>query len=84
MYQFMSILMNAYLDGLQLSNIYNLTYLRAFEKALAEERKDVIGEATTTVMSAGNKGTLFSNKLESIYNRWLNNVDKELEARTEI
>lgn len=80
MYQFMSILMNAYLDVLQLSNIYNLTYLRAFEKALAEGRKDVIGEATTTVMSAGNKGTLLPNKLESTYNRWLNNVDIELEA----
>jgi len=80
MYQFMSILMNAYLDALQLSNIYNLTYLRAFEKAVAEGRKDVIGEATTTVMSAGNKGTLLPNKLESTYNRWLNNVDIELEA----
>jgi polyhydroxyalkanoate synthase len=76
----MSILMNAYLDVLQLSNIYNLTYLRAFEKALAEGRKDVIGEATTTVMSAGNKGTLLPNKLESTYNRWLKNVDIELEA----
>ena len=80
MYQFMSILMNAYLDALQLSNIYNLTYLRSFEKAVAEGRKDVIGEATTTVMSAGNKGTLLPNKLESTYNRWLNNVDIELEA----
>ena len=80
MYQFMSILMNAYLDALQLSNIYNLTYLRAFEKALAEGRKDVIGEATTTVMSVGNKGTLLPNKLESTYNRWLNNLDIELEA----
>ena len=80
MYQFMSILMNAYLDALQLSNIYNLTYLRAFEKAVAEGRKDVIGEATTTVMSAGNKGTLLPNKLESTYNTWLNNLDIELEA----
>jgi len=71
--------MNAYLDGLQLSNIYNLIYLRAFEKAVAEETKDVLGEETTAVMSTGNKGIFFSNKLESTYNRWLNNVDKELE-----
>ncbi len=80
MYQFMSILMNAYSDGLQLSNIYNLIYLRAFEKAIAEEMKDVLGEGTTTVMSAGNKGTLLPKNLESTYNRWLNNVDIELEG----
>lgn len=79
MYHFMSILMNAYLDGLQLSNIYNLIYLRAFEKAVAEERKDVLREENT-VMSTNNKGTLFLNKLESIYNRWLNNVYKELKG----
>ncbi|MDQ3968984.1 MAG: alpha/beta fold hydrolase [Thermoproteota archaeon] len=75
----MSILMNAYLDGLQLSNIYNLSYLRAFEKAVAEEREDVHGEETT-VMNTGNRGTFFPNKLESTYNRWLNNVDIELEG----
>ena len=77
---FVSILMNAYLDGLQLSSIYNLIYLRAFEEAVAEQRMDVFGEeTTTTVMSTANRGTLFSNKLELTYNRWLNNVDKELE-----
>src|SRR5215218_1889978 len=79
MNQFMSILINAYLNGLRLSNTYNLIYLRAFEKAIAEERKDVIGEAAT-VMGTGNKGTLFPNKAESTYNRWLNNVDHELEG----
>jgi polyhydroxyalkanoate synthase len=75
----MSILINPYLNGFRLLNTYNLIYLRAFEKAIAEERKDVIGEATT-VMDAGNKGTLFPNKVESTYNRWLNNVDHELEV----
>jgi polyhydroxyalkanoate synthase subunit PhaC len=79
MYQFMSILMNAYLDGLQLLNIYNLTYLRAFEKAVAEGRKDVLGEVTA-IRSTDNKGTLLPNKLESTYNTWLNNLDIELEA----
>src|SRR5215211_3328545 len=79
MNQFMSILMNTYLDGLRLWNIYNLTYLRAFEKAVAEERNDVIGEATTET-TAGSRGILSPNKLESTYNRWLINVDKELEG----
>jgi polyhydroxyalkanoate synthase subunit PhaC len=68
---------NAYLNGLRLSNIYNLIYLRAFEKAVAEERKD---EEATTVIHSGNKGTPFPDKLESIYNRWLENVDNELEG----
>lgn len=71
--------MNAYLDGLQLSSIYNLIYLRAFDEAVAEQRMEVFGKETTTVMSTANRGTLFSNKLELTYNRWLNNVDKELE-----
>lgn len=79
MNQFMSILMKAYLDGLRLSNIYNLIYLQAFEKAVAEERKDVIGEATNAT-SAGNRGILSPNNIESTYNRWLKNVDKELEG----
>jgi polyhydroxyalkanoate synthase subunit PhaC len=78
MNQLMSILMKAYLDGLRLSNIYNLSYLQAFEKAVAEDRKDVIGEATTA-KSDGNTGILSLNKIESTYNRWLKNVDKELE-----
>src|SRR5918994_2061034 len=79
MNQFMSILMKAYLDGLRLSNIYNLIYLQAFEKAVAEERKDVIREATNAT-SAGNRGILSPNNIESTYNRWLKNVDKELEG----
>ena len=79
MNQFMSILMKAYLDGLRLSNIYNLIYLQAFEKAVAEERKDVIGESTNAT-SAGNRGILSPNNIESTYNRWLKNVDKELEG----
>jgi polyhydroxyalkanoate synthase len=70
---------NAYLNGLRLSNIYNLIYLRAFEKAVAEEGKDEEA-ATTTVMHSVNKGTPFPDKLKSIYNRWLENVDNELEG----
>src|SRR5919198_6243301 len=78
MNQFMLTPINAYLNGLRLSNIYNLIYLRAFEKAVAEEGKDE--ETTTTVMHSGNKGTPFPDKLESIYDRWLENVDNELEG----
>ena len=79
MNQFMSILMKTYLDGLRLSNIYNRVYLQAFEKAVGEEGKDVGGEATTAG-SAGNREMILSpNQIESTYNRWLKNVDKELE-----
>jgi hypothetical protein len=83
MNKFASILMNAYLDGLRLSNSYNMIYLEAFQKALAENGKknDVIGEATTTpALNTGNRrGILPSNMLESVYNNWLRNVDKDLE-----
>ena len=81
MYQFMSILMNAYLDSPStIEYIQPDPTCELLKKPLQKEGKDVIGEATTTVMSAGNKGTLLPNKLESTYNRWLNNVDIELEA----
>jgi polyhydroxyalkanoate synthase len=57
--------------------MYYLTYLRTFEKAVKEEREDVI-EAT---MGGGGKGTISSsNRLELIYNRWLKNTDEQLEV----
>lgn len=78
MNQFMSNLMKAYLDGLRLSNIYNLIYLQAFQKALADKSKDVFREATTDT-DTSSRGIPSPNMIESIYNRWLKNVDKELE-----
>jgi polyhydroxyalkanoate synthase len=71
--------MNAYLYGYRLLNIYNLIYLKAFERAVVEERKGGSGEATTD-MSARNRGSLSTNNIESKYDRWLKNVDKELEG----
>ena len=80
MSQFISTLMKAYLEGFRLSNIYNLIYMQAFEKAVVDESKEVIGEATTADVSASNRGILSPNRVvESTYNRWLKNVDKELE-----
>lgn len=76
MNQFTSTFFDAYLDGLGLANTYNSIYLRAFEKAVEEEREDVI-EAT---MGGGYKGTISSNRLESIYNRWLKKTDEQLEG----
>jgi polyhydroxyalkanoate synthase len=72
----MSTSYNAYLYGIRLMNIYNAIYLRAFQKTVEEEREEVI-EAT---MGGGSKGTIADNLMESIYNRWLKNVDDELEV----
>ena len=77
--RFMSMLTNAYLNSLQILNIYNLKYLRAYSKAITEERNGEIGDATV-VIHAGNKETPFQNTVELTYNRWLNNVDHELEG----
>lgn len=76
MNQSASTFLDTYLYGLRLTNVYNSIYLRAFEKAVEEEREDII-EAT---MGGGSKGTISSNVLESVYNKWLKNADKELEA----
>lgn len=76
MSQFILTLVDVYLNGLRLANTYNSIYLRAFEKAVEEDREDVI-EAT---MGGGGKGTLGPNWLESIYNRWLKNADEQLEV----
>ncbi len=76
MNQLTSTFLDACLYGLKLANIYNSIYLQAFQKAVTEERDDVI-EAT---MRGGGKGTISYNTLESIYNKWLKNVDEELEA----
>ena len=76
MNQSASILFDAYLYGLRLVNMYNSVYLRAFEKAVEEERENVIEAA----MGGGGKGTISSNTLESIYNRWLKNADEQLEV----
>lgn len=76
MNQLTSTFLDACLYGLKLSNIYNSVYLRAFQKAVTEERKGVIEAA----MGGGGKGTISYNTVESIYNKWLKNVDEELEA----
>jgi polyhydroxyalkanoate synthase len=76
MSQYTSTCFDAYLHGLRLANTYNSIYLRAFQKAVEEEREEVI-DAT---MGGGGKGTLGANWLESIYYRWLKNSDEELEA----
>ena len=73
------ILMNAYFYGLRLSNIYNLIYLEAFRKALAEGREHGGGEMTSAV-NAGNMRSLSQNNWKSTYDSWLKNVDKDLEA----
>jgi polyhydroxyalkanoate synthase len=71
-----STLFDTYLNGLRLANMYNSIYLRAFQKAVEEEREDVV-EAT---MGGGGKGTISPNMLESIYNKWLKNADEQLEV----
>lgn len=76
MNQYISTSIDAYLHGLRLLNKYNSIYLRAFQKAVEEEREEVV-EAT---MGGGGKGTLLHNTMESIYNKWLKNTDDELEA----
>ena len=76
MSQLASTFIDAYLNGLRLANICNTIYLRAFEKAVEEEREDAI-EAT---MGGGAKGTISPNMLESTYNKWLKNVDEGLEV----
>lgn len=76
MSQLASTFIDAYLNGLRLTNMYNTIYLRAFEKAVEEEREDAI-EAT---MGGGAKGTISPNMLESTYNKWLKNVDEGLEV----
>jgi polyhydroxyalkanoate synthase len=57
-------------------NRYNSIYLRAFQKAVEEEREEVV----ETTMGGGGKGTVSQNMMESIYNKWLKNTDDELEA----
>ncbi len=76
MSQLASTFIDAYLNGLRLTNIYNTIYLTAFEKAVEEEREDAI-EAT---MGGGAKGAISPNMLESTYNKWLKNVDEGLEV----
>ena len=73
------ILMNAYFYGLRLSNIYNLIYLEAFRKALAEGREHGGGEMTSAV-NAGTMRSHSQNNWKSTYDSWLKNVDKDLEA----
>lgn len=74
--KYVAISIEAYLHGLRLANMYSSIYLRAFEKAVEDERDDAI-EAT---MGGRGKGMLGFNWLESIYNKWLKNADDELEA----
>ncbi len=76
MSQLASTFIDAYLNGLRLTNIYNTIYLTAFSKAVEEEREDAI-EAT---MGGGAKGAISPNMLESTYNKWLKNVDEGLEV----
>lgn len=78
MNQSASTFLNTYLYGLRLANVYNSIYLQAFQKAVTEEREDVT-EATMEGEGEG-KGTISYNMIESIYSRWLKNVDEELEA----
>jgi polyhydroxyalkanoate synthase subunit PhaC len=80
MQQLMVSFMDAYFSGLRLSNTYNLVYLRAFERILAEQSREITEAATTAVTSADIIGIHFVKKLESMYNSWLKNVDKELET----
>jgi polyhydroxyalkanoate synthase subunit PhaC len=72
-----STFLDTYLYGLRLANVYNSIYLQAFQKAVREEREDVT-EATMG-REGGGKGTISYNMIESIYSRWLKNVDEELE-----
>jgi polyhydroxyalkanoate synthase len=76
MKQFTSPFFTPYLDSFRLANTYNSLYLRAFEKAVEEEREDVI-EAT---MGGGYRGTIPSNRIESLYNKWLKKTDEQLEV----
>jgi polyhydroxyalkanoate synthase len=75
--QSVSTFLDIYLYGLRLANVYNSIYLQAFQKAVTEEREDV---TEATMGGEGSKGTISYNMIESIYSRWLKNVDEELEA----
>ncbi len=69
--------LDAYLHGIRLANAYYSVYLRSFERAVTEER-NAMAEAVTEW--GRGKGTGSYNMVQSIYNKWLANVDKELEA----
>jgi polyhydroxyalkanoate synthase len=75
MNQYLSVSSDAYLHGLQLANAYNTIYMRAFKNAFDQEREVVI-DAT---MGGGGKGTTSYNTMERMYDRWLKNVDEQLE-----
>ncbi len=68
---------DACLHGLRLANAYNLIYLRAFQKAVEEEREAAINGATVAGGGGSMPGTGW---LDSIYGRWLNIADEELDA----
>jgi hypothetical protein len=72
-----STFLDTYLYGLRLANVYNSIYLQAFQKAVTEEREDI---TEATMGGEGSKGTISYNMIESIYSRWLKNVDEEPEA----
>jgi polyhydroxyalkanoate synthase len=71
--------LNACVNGFHIMNTYNTVYLRAFERALEEERENAIH-----AVMGGSRGTVASNTLESIYNKWLKNVDNELERELKL
>ena len=76
MSQYISTSFDAYVHGLKLAEMYNSIYLRAFQKAFEAEREDAI-EAS---IGGRGKGTISYNTMESIYNKWLNIVDEQLEV----
>lgn len=65
---------DAYMHGIELASSYQKMYSKAFENTLAGEREVVI-EAIS-----GGKGMMPSSLLESAYQRWLKNVDIELDG----
>lgn len=77
MNQSASTFLDTYLHGLRLANVYNSIYLQAFQKAATKEWENV---TEATMGAEGSKGTISYNMIESIYSRWLKNVDEELEA----
>jgi polyhydroxyalkanoate synthase len=71
------LLTNAYLHGIAIANTYNLIYLRAFERAIAEQQREYIIEPQK-MGNKSDKETATKNVLETFYNRWLRNADEEL------
>lgn len=67
--------LDACMNGFRIMDAYNRVYLRAFEKALEEERESAIHAAI-----GGGRRIPSLNIPGSIYQKWLKNTDNELQS----